>query len=1443
MIRCATALFTFSLLLLCCSNAPVAQGAPRTWIGGNVDWVDGGSTANWNPADEPDSDDEAIFNTVNTVNLGSNNSVNGLTLSGGIDVLTNEFDLTVDGLVQVSGAGTSLIIDDAAGSINADDVTINADGGVALRGGTLTLDEEAGTSLLDINAGGRLNGAGAISFLDTPLAITTVLVNDGELSAFSPSFLFGPPPVGTLTIDSAGPEFSRVDLDGAGGAGVVTVNRNQTLDLNIPMFGNAFGGTINLFQESSFDSVNLWTMLGGSIVVDNGFVDSVFPLPDVPAGTSYLKGGGITQIGGTIDVVDTDGTLQLDVPFTMVSGTFTNNGTVVFNGFTNIITAAGYEPNSVNAQTIVNADLVLTDSAGNFNWDGLGAADTTVNGSAMLSLTVNQIDTANNIFGGTVTLNDDADLSVNVTATEWTLGGSLVKNGAGTSLVTGDRVVVTGAITANAGTLDIPAVTTSSLATLSVAGNLYLGGATVFGGAASVSGAGVLRMEGTSTVTANTTIDVATFDWDGLNSGSMHTIDPNVVFTINSPSLAEGSMNDPITLAGNSSQLIVNGPAEWTATAAINANDAAAFNPAVIGGTSRLVLSGSGAILNVNGDTNVNAPITFGALSTTSIDAGFTLNLGLNEAIYDGGSITGAGIFTPAPINTVTADTTIDVATFDFDGGDWVVEADATLTVNVSDYDTIVTNAFDDVITLNGGAASVTTGDPTFVMDGTLNMNASGGINVAQWSGESIVIGNDTGVLGAALNVTGVSGSLARFLNSVEFNSDADVDVAAGVTLELSGTVNFNTVNAANNAQFTGAGAISFNKAANVNEAVTLNMVGGTVDLDGADSVGEFINVDAPLTINAATLSNFGRVNSGGGVNTLDVNNSVGAGVLTVNLDDPAASWTLNGPGVMNLVNDNTTATLLAGNAVNINGTLNVTGDVRTDAALHIGGVVNINTAGEQLVLNGDDVVSTMVGGTVNGPGLLAANAGRSLRGFGTINANIDFNGSSFLHAENGTLTIAGAILDAASINATGAAAVLNVVNPWNSGVADVVGLSGGTIQGGAITNNATNGIQGRGTVTSQVINNTRLSATGGTLLFQTVANDNDWDGAGAGLLRASGAQAVLELRDVGAAFGFTGVVEAASGGRVFANGFALDFNAGSTLSLTGGTYESSSTTNLGSAVTANAGGESILRVADNSFLNFESTSVTTLNANLRLDNNNITIDAGATFSGAGALIVDAGSSASADGAAAINVLLVNEGDFHPGGIVGVGAVTVKDYSQASTGELFVEMTGALPNQFDRVDATGISQLDGRLFVDLDNGFNPTLGAMFDILTASSVSGEFDQLDFNSLPVDKAFAISYLPTAVRLTVVTKPIFDADFDDDGDVDQTDYTIWKGAFNLNSLGDANGDGLSDAADYTVWRDTLGSGPVAPAFAVQGAVPEPSTAILLASVVALSLIRFRA
>ena len=55
-----------------------------------------------------------------------------------------------------------------------------------------------------------------------------------------------------------------------------------------------------------------------------------------------------------------------------------------------------------------------------------------------------------------------------------------------------------------------------------------------------------------------------------------------------------------------------------------------------------------------------------------------------------------------------------------------------------------------------------------------------------------------------------------------------------------------------------------------------------------------------------------------------------------MNLDAPGAEWTLNPQSTLELVNDANAVTLLAGSAVNLNGNVQVTGDVRIDARVDI---------------------------------------------------------------------------------------------------------------------------------------------------------------------------------------------------------------------------------------------------------------------------------------------------------------------------------------------------------------------------------------------------------------------------------------------------------------------------------------------------------------------------
>jgi hypothetical protein len=261
-------------------------------------------------------------------------------------------------------------------------------------------------------------------------------------------------------------------------------------------------------------------------------------------------------------------------------------------------------------------------------------------------------------------------------------------------------------------------------------------------------------------------------------------------------------------------------------------------------------------------------------------------------------------------------------------------------------------------------------------------------------------------------------------------------------------------------------------------------------------------------------------------------------------------------------------------------------------------------------------------------------------------------------------------------------------------------------------------------------------------------------------------------------------------------------------------------------------GPASTIDVQVNQFLTFEAGSSTTLNSDLELLGNNIIVKAGATFAGGGALVIPNGSHVVTDNLANIGVLVDMQGALRPGNSEGIGRAQILDFQQGPTSKLFLELTGTGLNQYDRLVVDGVAQLDGYLNIDIDGGFVPALDNSFIILTAAARTGEFDYFDVSGMPAGLAFHIEYLAGSVVLKVVEEAFFEADFDSDGDVDITDYTIWRNAYGLNQLGDANGDNLSNAADYVIWRNQLGAKSLPGAGALASArVPEPATWLWLA------------
>lgn len=74
----------------------------------------------------------------------------------------------------------------------------------------------------------------------------------------------------------------------------------------------------------------------------------------------------------------------------------------------------------------------------------------------------------------------------------------------------------------------------------------------------------------------------------------------------------------------------------------------------------------------------------------------------------------------------------------------------------------------------------------------------------------------------------------------------------------------------------------------------------------------------------------------------------------------------------------------------------------------------------------------------------------------------------------------------------------------------------------------------------------------------------------------------------------------------------------------------------------------------------------------------------------------------------------------------------------------------------DRLHVTGHAHLDGALFVDVFFGAAPLIGDRFDILTAASRSGRFDEIALPALEGDLSWRVRYSDTGAQLRVIPAP---------------------------------------------------------------------------------------
>ena len=639
---------------------------------------------------------------------------------------------------------------------------------------------------------------------------------------------------------------------------------------------------------------------------------------------------------------------------------------------------------------------------------------------------------------------------------------------------------------------------------------------------------------------------------------------------------------------------------------------------------------------------------------------------------------------------------------------------------------------------INGGQITMTGGlvDAVGVSHINAQINISGG-TVDLDNDDVLEFNNDTTISGGVLSVG--PGSRVEF-DDITIVSDGTFTLSSGGTINFDSTTNLSGTPVFNTPSPDSADG-------RVNFRGTTTYAGGTIDINGfarqngnatvsTDSVinAETFDFDGdtnPLwTINKELVINADLIDSGEFFNNtidsnININNpgifligSTAGGTLEVNLPGES-TWLLNGTtnldgsvdgGLLTFI-----PTMIDGSFVAITGTLNMQDRGSVGARASIIGTVNTADAASIIRFIGGDLTdtNTMVGGSINGSGIVGSIAGRALVGNGTINTRIDFNDTAELRANSGELTINGALLDVGTLGTASGTGVLNVTYNWNTNVTDLVELQGGSIIGGILTNATSQTITGFGTLSpAQIINNGTIAADGGELIVDVPGNPDLDGGTGDGILEAVNGDLTV-VDQVTDAHGGTANV-GANRTMTFQLGWATSSDGA--INLNGGASLANAAVVAGSNQdlqgTTNVDQHGAFQIPT-TFNSFSNTNVPDADDVLHLQANS-EIFLGAAFSGLGTIINHAGNTLLPDDNVDIAVNFSNAGTVVLNGSTLFGG----NFTNQSTG-LFTGFGVLSPNALNNNGTIAPSAST----ITVDTAANPDLDGTTENGTVQAING------------------------------------------------------------------------------------------------------------------------
>ena len=228
-----------------------------------------------------------------------------------------------------------------------------------------------------------------------------------------------------------------------------------------------------------------------------------------------------------------------------------------------------------------------------------------------------------------------------------------------------------------------------------------------------------------------------------------------------------------------------------------------------------------------------------------------------------------------------------------------------------------------------------------------------------------------------------------------------------------------------------------------------------------------------------------------------------------------------------------------------------------------------------------------------------------------------------------------------------------------------------------------------------------------------------------------------------------------------------------------------------------------------------------------------------ASFNGLGDLNVS-GSRLNIEDGSTVGVRVENRGRLEPGMPgASIGTATLSEsYFQDATGTLGYEIAGPPGGNHDLLHVAGIAVLGGDLEVTAIDGFVPSIGDVYTVMTAGFRVNTFDSLAIQTDSIfDVEGVLNYGANLVELEITNVSMF-GDFDgnlalncadvdalvaeiagggmnglfdlnDDTLVNLADLDLWlaeAGTFNVGGpylAGDANLDGSVDGSDFSIWN----------------------------------------